>query len=245
MNAIDPVVRLTGVHKRYGPLEVLSGLDLQIPAGRVTAVVGHNGSGKTTLIKCLLGLVKPDAGSIEIFGEPINGEAAYRDRIGYMAQAARFPDNLTATDLFGMMENVRGRPGERRGDLIELFRLDADLRKPLRTLSGGTAQKVSAVIAFMFAPDLLILDEPTAGLDPLASSVLKDLVRVERAKGRTIILTSHVMSEIEELSDRIVFLRDGLVGFEGDVGTIRRDTGQLTLERAVAHIMQEEICVFN
>lgn len=237
---MNPYIEIEGVVKRYGRLEVLKGVDLHIRKGLVTAVVGHNGSGKTTLIKSLLGLVKPDAGTIVLDGERLNGGSNYRDRIGYMAQSASFPDNLTADDLFSILEDVRGRRGLRKDELVQAFGLEPELERPLRTLSGGTRQKVSAVMAFMFAPETLILDEPTAGLDPVASSVLKDLVLEEKRRGRTFILTSHIMSEIEELADFVVFLRDGRILFEGYVDALRRGTGMANLERAIAHMMKEE-----
>lgn len=237
---MNPLIEYKDVRKSFGKLDVLKDINVGVPQGCVTAIVGHNGSGKTTLIKLLLGLVKPDTGTICLDGEPLNGDSDYRDRIGYMAQSARFPDNLTANNLFAMLEDIRGRAGVRRSSLIERFALGAELEKPLRTLSGGTRQKVAAVSAFMFESDVLVLDEPTAGLDPVASSALKDLVVADRAAGRTFVLTSHIMSEIEELSDIVVFLQDGRVRFAGNVDEIRRGTGEEKLERAIAQMMLEE-----
>lgn len=233
-------IEIRGVHKSFGRLEVLRGIDVNVARGRVTAIVGHNGSGKTTLIKTLLGLVKSDEGAVYFDGEKLNGDSLYRDRIGYMPQAARFPDNLTANDLFGMLVDIRGRPGRRKEALVDLFEIGSALDKPLRTLSGGMRQKVSAVAAFMFDPEVLILDEPTAGLDPVASSALKDLVLAEREVGRTFVLTSHIMSEIEELADVVVFLQDGRIRFVGEVDEIRNGTGEEKLERAIARLMVEE-----
>ena len=134
---------------------------------------------------------------------------------------------------------ARGTAPQR--DLVDQFRLAGDLTKPLRTLSGGTRQKVNAVLAFLFTPSLLILDEPTAGLDPIASGVLKDKIRQEREEGRTFILTSHVMSELEELADDIVLLLDGSVRFAGSLRDLTARTKQINLERAVAQLMREGI----
>jgi len=233
------LITILGLRKSFGRLDVLRGIDLAIDRGIVTAVVGHNGSGKTTLIKTILGLVRPDSGIVQFDGRVVNGEATYRNQVGYMPQAVRFPDNLTALDLFKMLEDLRGRSAANRERLIERFRLGPELSKPLRTLSGGTRQKVSAVTAFMFQPELLILDEPTAGLDPVSSSILKDMIEEERRQGRTILLTSHIMSEIEELSDRVVFLQDGRIRYEGNVATLRIATGEANLERAIAQMMEE------
>lgn len=237
---MDPIVKLEGIRKSFGHLEVLKSIDLAFGRGLVTAVVGHNGSGKTTLIKSILGLVRPDAGSVWFDGRMVSGESDYRDRIGYMAQSVRFPDNLSASDLFAMLEDLRGRVPPDKERLIAAFSLGSELRKPLRLLSGGTRQKVSAVMAFMFRAELLILDEPTAGLDPVSSSVLKDRIEEERKRGRTFILTSHIMSEIEELADVVVFLQDGKIRYEGDVASIRLSTGEVNLERAIAQLMMEE-----
>jgi len=236
------MITINGLTKRFGALDVLCGLDLEIMPGRVTAVVGPNGAGKTTLIKVVLGLTRPDGGRVLLDGEPIGGNPAYRSRIGYMPQIARFPENLTGTELIAMLEEMRGREAgsdetNRDRELIERFQLAPHLHKPLRTLSGGTRQKVNAVLAFLFDPDLLILDEPTSGLDPVASGILKEKVRSARDAGKTIIVTSHVMSELEELADNIAFLLDGRVRFAGSVHDLKLQTRQLSLERAIAQMM--------
>ncbi len=232
------MIEIAGIEKRFGRLRVLKGIDLRVDRGKVTAVVGPNASGKTTLIKAILGLTRPDAGRVVFDGERLNGAWQYRARIGYMPQQARFPENLTAREVLTMLKDLRGNPADTDEDLLAAFALEHELDKPLRTLSGGTRQKISAVVAFLFRPDVLILDEPTAGLDPVASSLLKDKILRERDAGRTFILTSHIMSEIEELSDNLAFLLDGRVRFAGAVSTLKRDTGQARLERAVAQMMR-------
>lgn len=244
-----PMLKIVGLTKRFGRTPALSGVDLELRPGRVTALVGPNGAGKTTLIKCILGLTRADAGKILVDGERVTDDPAYRANIGYMPQIARFPHNLTGAELLDMLADLRGAASsgissEQRvasvQELIEQFNLGEQLKKPLRTLSGGTKQKVNALLAFLFAPDLLILDEPTAGLDPVSSSVLKDRILAERACGRTIILASHVMSELEELADDVVFLLEGRVRFAGPVHDLKLATRQLSLERAIAHMMLGE-----
>ena len=158
-----------------------------------------------------------------------------------MPQIARFPDNLTGAELMEMLVDLRGPSATLDRDLVDLMGLRGDLTKPLRTLSGGTRQKVNAVLAFLFSPSLLILDEPTAGLDPIASGVLKDKIRQERERGRTFILTSHVMTELEELADDIVLLLDGSVRFAGSLRELTARTKQINLERAIAQLMRESI----
>ncbi len=232
------MIDITGLQKHFGKLHVLKGLNLHVERGKVTAIVGPNGSGKTTLIKSILGLTRPDEGRILMDGIQLGLDGSYRNRIGYMPQAARFPENLTAREVMAMLQDLRDRPENMDHELLEAFQLEEHMDKPLRTLSGGTRQKVSAVIAFLFRPDLLILDEPTAGLDPVASSTLKDKILQEREQGKTAILTSHIMSEIEELADHVAFLLDGQVRFDGEVSEIMERTGQNRLERAIAFMMK-------
>jgi Cu-processing system ATP-binding protein len=231
------VIRVEGLRKRFGRLEVLRGIDLELEAGRVTAVLGPNGAGKTTLIKSVLGLVRPDAGRILLGGEPLGADGAYRERLGYMPQIPRYPENLRVREIFEMIEDLRGRSDDLDTDLVEAFDLERQLEKPFKTLSGGNRQRVSAALAFLFRPELLILDEPTAGLDPLASSTLKDKVLSERRAGRTVLLTSHVMSEVEEMADRVVYLLDGGIRFDESVAGLLESTGEPNLERALARTL--------
>ena len=232
------MIEAIGLRKQFGDLVALRGIDLRVARGRVTAVLGPNGAGKTTLIKSILGLTRPDAGTLTFDGEPINGDCAYRARIGYMPQIARFPENLTGRELIAMISDLRCRGAVPDDDLVGAFALARELDKPLRTLSGGTRQKLNAVIAFLFRPDVLILDEPTAGLDPVASSVLKDRILVERFEGRTCIITSHVLSELEELADDVIVLLDGGTRFCGPLSELKTLTRQSTLERAIAEMMR-------
>lgn len=231
------MIDISGLDKSFGKLRVLRGLNLCVERGKVTAIVGPNGSGKTTLIKTILGLARADGGRIVVDGREVTHEGRQRECIGYMPQVARFPENLTARDVLAMLKDLRGREQARDGDLLDEFDLEREVDKPLRTLSGGNRQKVSAVIAFLFNPSIVILDEPTAGLDPVASSILKDKIRREVALGKTVILTSHIMGEIEELANDLAFLLDGNVKFSGSVDEIKRVTNETRLERAIAHIM--------
>jgi Cu-processing system ATP-binding protein len=225
------------VKKRFGRLEVLRGINATFEAGKITAIVGPNASGKTTLMKSILGLVLPDSGEVTIDGQDVK-DAKTRDQIGYMPQKAQFPDNLRVQELLSWIESLRGQKTSAREDLTNSFGLKPHLQKSLRTLSGGTRQKVSAVLALMFNPSVLLFDEPTAGLDPLASSRLKDTILEQKAQGKTILLTSHVMSEIEELADEVLFLLDGTIVFRDTLDEIRRRSGETRLERAIAKLMQ-------
>lgn len=232
------MIQARGLTKRFGALTVLRDIDLTIAAGRVTAILGPNGAGKTTFLKMILGLTQPGGGTLLFDGQPVNGDCRYRSRIGYMPQTARFPENLTGRELIAMVRDLRGAVGPVDGALITAFALEPQLDKRFRTLSGGTRQKINAVLALLFHAELLIFDEPTAGLDPVASSVLKDKILALRADGRTCLITSHVLSELEELADDVVFLLDGVVRFAGPVAQLKAHTRQATIERAVAEIMR-------
>jgi Cu-processing system ATP-binding protein len=234
------VITVRGLRKSFGALEVLRGIDLAIEPGRVTAIVGPNAAGKTTFLKSVVGLVIPDGGDIQVDGASVLGSWAYRRRLGYMPQAARFPDNLVVAELLGLLKDLRGAPAPHEAELLRLFDLVGTLDRPLRVLSGGTRQRISAALALMFDPDLLVLDEPTVGLDPLSSRRFKDRLAVERARGKTVILASHVMSDLEEMSDRVVFLVDGRVYFDGTIAQIRDRTREPTLERAIARLMEQD-----
>ncbi|MGE5728959.1 MAG: ABC transporter ATP-binding protein [Gemmatimonas sp.] len=236
----EPLVRFTKLAKAFGALPVLRGVDMAIRSGRVMAIVGPNGAGKTTLIKALLGLTHPDSGEISFAGDAVNGDEAYRARIGYMPQIARYPENLTGAELLAMLKDLRGEGAALDEELIEKLELRPALSKPLRVLSGGTRQKVNAVMAFLFSPELLVLDEPTAGLDPLSSRVLNDKILSATASGRTFIVTSHIMNELEELADDVTFMLEGRALFVGTLDELKRITGQPTLERSVATMMRRD-----
>lgn len=231
------MIRIADVHKRFGALAVLRGVDLALAPGRVTAVVGPNASGKSTLIKCILGLAAPDRGAITLPDGRDVREPAARAAIGYMPQAPRFPENLTGHEVLAMLDALRPDVAP-DGTLLERFSLAAQLDKPVRTLSGGTRQKLSAVVAFRYRPQLLVLDEPTAGLDPLATTIFKAAVLAARDAGTSVLLTSHVVGELQAMADDVAFLLDGTIHFAGPVARLLDRTGARSLEEALAALMQ-------
>lgn len=233
------MIDVKSLTKKYGKLTALNDVSLSIERGKVTAVLGPNGAGKTTLVKCMLGLVKPDAGEIFIDGEEITGKSAYRSKIGYMPQEPAYPENLTVKEIIEMIRDLRNNPVNTDESLAEKFNLQRETNKSFKKLSGGNKQKTSAVISFMFDPALLFLDEPTAGLDPVASSHLKDKIAAEKEKGKTIILTSHIMSDIEELASDVIYIVEGKLYFHKTVSQLLQETGEASLERAIAQIMEK------
>ncbi|NGP88767.1 ABC transporter ATP-binding protein [Fodinibius halophilus] len=233
------MISIKGLRKKFGPLTVLDDIDLDIPSGQATGIVGPNGSGKTTAIKALLGLVKPNAGDILIDGESIKGQWDYRKKIGYMPQIARYPENMTVSELFEFIKNIRETGETNKDELISYFGLEPELEKRMRTLSGGNRQKVGAVLAMMFDPEILIFDEPTAGLDPHASVQFKNMVHREKEKGKTVLLTTHIMSEIEELADYLIFIVEGQIRYHGPMKELIEKQQEQRLEGAVAKMMAE------
>lgn len=232
------MISFEGLEKRFGRVRALREVDLEIAPGKITGILGPNGSGKTTLIKCLLGLVKPTNGVVVLDGLSLNGECEYRREIGYMPQLSKLPENLRVGQLLNLVRSLRPHETEQSGELVQLFNLKSELGKRVRQLSGGTRQKLSAVIALMFDPRILILDEPTAGLDPIAATDLKQLIQRRRDAGRTVILTSHLVNEVAELCDDLVFLAFGKIHFKGTATEMRQATGEAELERALASLMR-------
>ena len=233
------MIEITNLHKRFGKLIVLDGLDLEINSGGIFAILGPNGSGKTTLIKSILGMVIPNSGEIKINDQSVLKKWEYRNQINYLPQIANFPTNLTVNELIAMVKNLR--PKESRDiDLINLFSLEPFLDKKLGNLSGGTKQKVNIVLTFMFDSELIILDEPTTGLDPISLIHLKDIIQKEKSKGKTILITTHIMSFVEEVADEIVFLLDGEIYFKGSTKDLKSQTNQPDLEHAIAHLMKKD-----
>lgn len=232
------MVTIQDLHKKFGQNKVLSGLNLDIKEGGIFAVLGPNGSGKTTLIKAILGMVIPDKGTIHLFEKNIKNQSAYRNNIDYLPQIANFPSNLKVKELIKMIKDLRGRAAN-DNQLIKQFKLEPYLDKKLGNLSGGTKQKVNIVLTFMFNSPLIILDEPTSGLDPISLLRLKDLIQTEKANGKTILITSHIMSFVEEVSDEIVFLLEGQIYFKGTINELKTKTNQPNFEHAIASILTE------
>lgn len=235
------MIRIEHLSKRFRKLQVLDDISACFEKGQAVSLIGPNGSGKTTLIKCILGMVRPDSGRLLVNGQQINGDPSYRAQIGYMPQIGRYPDNMKIGQLFRMLQNIRNLPDEQTDrELIQQFGLDQIADKSMRTLSGGTRQKVSAAIAFLFNPSILILDEPTAGLDPLASETLKAKILAEKKKGKLILITSHILSDIDEITTHILYLQEGKMQFFKDMETLQEETGELRLGKAIARIMRGE-----
>lgn len=232
------MIEIQNLSKRFGKLQVLNNVSLKLNKGECVALIGPNGCGKTTLIKSILGMVVPDSGTILFNQKPINKDVTYRNHIGYMPQIGRYPENMSIGQVIHMIKDIRKSSTDEDNELMHTYQLESLSDKKMRTLSGGTTQKVSATIAFMFNPDVLILDEPTAGLDPIAAELLKEKIIKEKEKGKLIIITSHLLSELDDLVTHLIFMQEGQVRFHKDTHKIKAETGQTTLSKAITHILK-------
>ena len=233
------MIEFKEVSKKFDQLKVLVNVNLSCKKGECIALIGPNGCGKTTLIKSVLGMVLPEQGSIEFHGKSVFGEYMYRENIGYMPQIGRYPDNMTIGQIVDMIKTVRNSTKKLDEDLLKAFELEKLFSKQMRTLSGGTVQKVSAVLAFLFDPDVLILDEPTAGLDPLASEILREKIILEKEKGKLILITSHLLSELDDLVTEIIFMQEGKVYFHKKVDDLKQETQESKISKAIASILRK------
>jgi len=229
-----------GLTKSFGRLRALDALTVTLSRGQSVALIGPNGAGKTTFIKCVLRLVLPDCGDLTLDGASLLDNPALRGRIGYMPQIGRFPDHLRVGQLFELMREIRrGTHTGTDEDLIEAFRIDRIAHQTARTLSGGTRQKVSACLALLFDPDLLVLDEPTAGLDPVSAEILTEKVRAVRAKGKLVLLTSHILSDLDEIATDVLYLIEGRMQFFRPIAELKAESGETRLGKIVAGMMRQ------
>ncbi|MBS9524481.1 ABC transporter ATP-binding protein [Litoribacter alkaliphilus] len=237
------MISIGKVNKKFGKFTALNDLTLELELGKSYALVGPNGSGKTTLIKTILGLVIPTSGDITIQDKSILKEWAYREKIGYMPQIGRYPENMTIGQVFEMIKNIRKHTGALDEELIQSFELEKMYGKRMHTLSGGTRQKVSAALAFLFNPPILILDEPTAGLDPVSVEILKDKILKEKESGKLVIITSHIMSDLDDLTTDLVYLFEGDLIYNDSIKNLKKETGETKLGKAISCLITQNKCL--
>jgi Cu-processing system ATP-binding protein len=234
------MIEIKNIYKKFGKLEVLNDINLSFKKGECIALIGPNGCGKTTLIKSILGMVIPSKGDILFNEKSILKEFKYREQIGYMPQIGRYPDYMTVGQIIEMIKKIRNSDQVLDEDLVHAFQLEKIVDKQMRTLSGGTTQKVSATLAFLFNPEVLILDEPTAGLDPLASEILKEKIIKEKEKGKLILITSHLLSELDDLITQIIYMQDGTVHFHQSIADLLESTNEQKISKAIAKILKNK-----
>ena len=225
---VSHAVVVSGLAKRYGRREAVRGLDLAAPRGAVTAVLGPNGAGKTTTVECCEGLRRPDSGTVRVLGlDPIRDARQLRPRVGVMLQDGGLPSTVPAAEALQHVAAMYAAPRDIR-ELTARLGLGPFSRTPVRRLSGGERQRLALAVALVGAPELVFLDEPSAGMDPQSRLAVWDLIRELRSQGTTIVLTTHQMAEAEELADHVVIVDDGRVlaagtthDLLGDAETVR------------------------
>ncbi|GAA1034636.1 MULTISPECIES: ABC transporter ATP-binding protein [Amycolatopsis] len=217
-------IAISGLHKAFGRVKALDGLDLQVPAGEVHGFLGPNGAGKSTTIRVLLGLLRADAGEVRLLGgDPWRDAASLHHRLAYVPGDVNLWPNLSGGEVIDLLGRLRGGLDQkRREELVERF--DLDPRKKGRTYSKGNRQKVAIVAALASTVDLLLLDEPTSGLDPLMEATFQEVIQEERAQGRTVLLSSHILAEVEALCDKVSIIRNGRTVESGTLAELRHLT---------------------
>jgi len=221
---VKEAVSITGLEKSFGRTRALDGLDLEVSQGQVHGYLGPNGAGKTTTIRILLGLIRADAGSVRLLGgDPWAERVALHRRLAYVPGEVNLWPTLTGGEVIDLLGRLRGgEDRRRRADLLERFELDPT--KKVRSYSKGNRQKVALVAALASDVELLLLDEPTAGLDPLMAEVFRDCIEEERRSGRTVLLSSHTLAEVEALCDHVTIIRNGRVVESGALSDLRHLT---------------------
>lgn len=234
------MIKIEGLNKSFGKFRVLKDINLQLDDKNIVALIGANASGKTTLIKTILGMVIADSGTITVNGSNIKNEWQYRHAIGYMPQIGRYPENMKVGQVLDMIADLRGQREALDFDLYNSFGIEDILHKKMGTLSGGTRQKVSAHLAFLFNAPILILDEPSAGLDPLSAHILKEKIQREQAKGKLVLITSHILSELDDVVNRIVYMEEGSIVLNKTIQQLKDDTRTTKLSEAIPFLMKQK-----
>ncbi|WP_022873464.1 ABC transporter ATP-binding protein [Nesterenkonia alba] len=224
MSENTPVIYAEDLVKEFGPVRALDNLNLNIAPGEVHGFLGPNGAGKSTTMRVLLGLLRPDSGTVTLFGgDPWRDAVQLHRRLAYVPGDVELWPNLTGGEVIDMFLRLRGKYNKsRRDQLIESF--DLDPRKKTRTYSKGNRQKVALISALAADVDLLLLDEPTAGLDPLMEAVFQEVIHEAKSEGRSVLLSSHILAQVEALSDRISIIRAGHIVESGTLSELRHMT---------------------
>ncbi|MCC6834786.1 MAG: ABC transporter ATP-binding protein [Cytophagales bacterium] len=233
------MILIDSISKKFGSLLALDQVNLELKGGKSYALIGPNGSGKTTLIKSILGLVVPTSGNIQFTGKSILNDWKYREKIGYMPQIGRYPENMRVGQLFEMMKHIRKDKPKVDEELLDAFKLYKIYDKRMHALSGGMRQKVSASLAFLFHAPVLILDEPTAGLDPVSVEILKEKIIREKRMGKLLIITSHILSDLDEIATEMVYMFEGRIQYSNSIENLKAETNESKLNKAIATLIRQ------
>lgn len=235
-----PVIEITQLHKAYGSVQAVKGISMSVEQGEIFGFLGPNGAGKTTTIRCMLDVIRPTAGSIRVLGLDAQRETqALHQHIGYLPGDVRLPGDMTGQQVINYFSRLQGREPVLFAKLVERF--DVELKRPLRSYSKGMRQKIGVVLAFMCDPGVLILDEPTSGLDPLLQRTFNEFLLEEQARGKTIFMSSHIMSDVEKVCQRVAVIRRGELVTVEKVETLRQKAGQRVTVEFGDQVAAEEL----
>ncbi|WP_029005891.1 ABC transporter ATP-binding protein [Azorhizobium doebereinerae] len=216
-------INLQDVTRRFGAIEAVRAVSLALPPGETVALVGHNGAGKTTLMKLMLGLIHPTAGTVQVLGEnPAAGQFAARRRLGYLPESVAFNTALTARETLAFYARLKREPVARMGDLLDRVGLGAAADRRVGTYSKGMRQRLGLAQALIGAPAVMLLDEPTTGLDPALRHSFYEIIQELRDRGATVLLSSHALTELEERAERVIIMNRGIMVANGSVDDLRR-----------------------
>ena len=240
MSTLEPVIVIDNLYKSYGSVQAVKGISISVERGEIFGFLGPNGAGKTTTIRCMLDVIRPTSGSIHVLGlDAQQNRLELHQHIGYLPGDVRLPGQMTGKQVINYFSRLQGREPVLLNDLVARF--DVEMKRPLKGYSKGMRQKIGIVLAFMCDPDVLILDEPTSGLDPLLQRTFNEFLLEEQARGKTIFMSSHIMSDVEKVCHRVAVIRRGeLVTLEA-VEALREKAGQRVIVEFGDPVTVEEL----
>lgn len=225
MATSEPIIVIDQLKKFYNNIQAVKGISMSVERAEIFGFLGPNGAGKTTTIRCMLDVIRPSTGTIRVLGlDAQRDKLALHQHIGYLPGDVRLPGQMTGKQIINYFARLQGREPVLLNDLVARF--DVEMKRPLKGYSKGMRQKIGIVLAFMCDPEVLILDEPTSGLDPLLQKTFNEFLLEEQARGRTVFMSSHIMSDVEKVCHRVAVIRKGEIVTIEEVGTLREKAGQ-------------------
>lgn len=225
MTTPDSVIVIDNFHKSYGKVQAVKGISMRVEQGEIFGFLGPNGAGKTTTIRCMLDVIRPTSGTIHVLGmDAQRDKMELHQHIGYIPGDVRLPGQMTGKQIINYFSRLQGRQPVLLDDLLARF--EVEIKRPLKGYSKGMRQKIGIVLAFMCDPDVLILDEPSSGLDPLLQRTFNEFLLQEQGRGKTIFMSSHIMSDVEKVCQRVAVIRQGEIVTLEEVEKLRQKAGQ-------------------
>ncbi len=240
MATSEPIIVIDQLKKSYGKIQAVNGISMSVEQGEIFGFLGPNGAGKTTTIRCMLDVIRPTRGTIRVLGlDAQRDKLELHQHIGYLPGDVHLPGQMTGKQIINYFSRLQGSEPVLLKDLVARF--DVEMKRPLKGYSKGMRQKIGIVLAFMCDPQVLILDEPTSGLDPLLQKVFNEFLLEEQARGKTIFMSSHIMSEVEKVCHRIAVIRKGELVTVEEVETLREKAGQRVTVEFGDPVTEEEL----